>query len=73
MHIYIYIYHRCWKPWGGEESQHRVPCGRDTKGAAERRDWQKQHVDLWAERCVGRVVYSLEGKDKEYEYDVDFQ
>lgn len=28
---------------------------------------------FWAELCVGRVVYSLEGKDKEYEFDVDFQ
>lgn len=58
--------------WGEIPAQ-KVLCGRDTKGAAERQVWQKQHVGLWAERCVGRVVYSLEGEGKEYEFHVDFQ
>lgn len=70
--IYTDIYHGCWKPGGGEESQHKVLCGRDTKGAVERQYWQKQHVNLWAESCVGRVVYSLEGKDRKYEFNVHF-
>lgn len=48
-------------------------CVGETKGTVEWQDWQNHHVDLWAERCAGRVVYSLEGKDKQYEFDVDFQ
>lgn len=70
--MYTHRHHRCWKPWGREESQHEVLCERDKKEQLKDKIGKNSKWTCGQKR-VGRVVYSLEGKDKGYEFDVDFQ
>lgn len=48
-------------------------CVRETKKEQLRDKIGKNSKWTCGQKRVGRVVYSLEGKDKGYEFDVDFQ